>query len=59
MDLTPAVLPAPDRVHADRSTQAAYDAWLDGARYVARLLRDSTFEKESFREKIRRLAGTK
>jgi hypothetical protein len=56
-DITPAVVPAENRVYADRQTQAAYEAWLDGARYVARMHFDSTFNTEAFRDKIREFMG--
>jgi len=54
-DLTPAVLPAENRVYADRHTQDAYEAWTAGAQSVARMLTDSTIETEALRERIRRL----
>jgi len=56
-DVALAVLPAPDRVYADRQTQAAYEAWLDGARYVTRMHFDSTFNTETSRDKIREFMG--
>ena len=54
-DLAPAVLPAENRVYADRHTQDAYEAWTAGAQSVARMLTDSTIETEALRERIRRL----
>jgi len=56
-DITPAVPPALDRVYADSETQAACKAWAAGAQHGARMLQDSTFETEAFREKMRDLAG--
>jgi hypothetical protein len=56
-DITPAVLPTENRVYADRQTQGAYETWLDGARHVASMLSDSTFNTEVFRAKMRKLAG--
>jgi hypothetical protein len=56
-NIAPAVVPAENRVYADRSTQAAFDAFNAGAASVARMFFDSTFETEAFREKMRELAG--
>jgi hypothetical protein len=56
-DLAPAVLPAADRVYADRGTQAAFDAWNAGASSIALMSFDSTFETEAFWEEMRELAG--
>jgi hypothetical protein len=55
-DIAPAALPAPDRVYADRETQAAFDAWNAGAQNLARMLTESTLETEWLREKILQLA---
>jgi hypothetical protein len=53
-NIAPAVVPAPDRRYADRDTQAAFDAWDAGCRYVAMILTESTLETEALREKIDR-----
>jgi hypothetical protein len=55
-DIAPAVLPAPDRVYADRNTQAVYEAWMAGGAHVVGMLMEATFETEAFREKMRELA---
>jgi hypothetical protein len=54
----PAVLPAANRVYADRDTQAAFDAWNAGAASVARMITESTLETEALREKLLKLAGS-
>jgi hypothetical protein len=56
-EIAPAVLPAANRVYADRETQAAFDAWNAGAASVARMLTESTLETEALRERIKALAG--
>ncbi len=56
-DLAPAVVPAPDRVYADRQTQAAYEMWQHGAATVARMVAESTLDTPALREKILALAG--
>jgi site-specific recombinase len=43
-DIAPAVLPAPDRVYADRQTQELFETWNAGAATLARTLMESTFE---------------
>jgi hypothetical protein len=50
------VLPAQDRLYADRQTQAPFDSWTAGAESVARALTESTLETEPLRERIRELA---
>jgi hypothetical protein len=35
-DIAPAVLPAENRLYADRQTQAAFDAWNAGAAFASR-----------------------
>lgn len=58
-DVAPAVLPAPNRVYADRQTQEAFETWQAGARSVAAMLTGSTFETAAFRAKICALIGTR
>jgi hypothetical protein len=54
-DIRPAVLPASNRVYADRTTQAEFDAWTAAARGVARMFTESTGETGALREQILRL----
>jgi hypothetical protein len=58
-DTARAVVPAHDRRYANRDTQAVFDAWDAGCRYVAMILTESTLETEALRERIRMLAGVK
>jgi hypothetical protein len=55
-DIARAMSPSPNRMYADRQTQAASDAWNAGAKSLARMLTESTLETEALREKIRELA---
>lgn len=55
-DTAPAVLPAADRLYADRLTQEIYDAWNAGSANTARMLTDSMLETEALRERIQALA---
>ena len=55
-NIAPAAVPAPDRRYADRDTQAAFDAWDAGCRYVAMIMTEFTLEAEALREKIQPLA---
>jgi hypothetical protein len=57
-DAAPAVSPTDIRKYADRNTQAAFDAWIAGARSVARKLTEPTHETETLRDGILRLAGS-
>ena len=41
-DIAPTVLPAAERVYADRNPQAAFDVWQAGAAHVARMMTEST-----------------
>ncbi len=41
-NVAPAVLPAPDRIYADRHTQEAFEIWNAGAASVARILTELT-----------------
>ena len=56
-DTAPAVLPAANRIYADRSTQAVFEAWNAGCRYVAMIVTDSTLETAALIDRIRKLAG--
>jgi hypothetical protein len=51
-DLSRAISPGPIRTYADSCTQEAYEAWTDGARHVAGMLKKSTVETEGFRQKM-------
>ncbi len=51
-NIAPAVLPAENRIYAERDTQAAFDAWNGCGRYFARMLTESTLETEALREKL-------
>jgi hypothetical protein len=57
-DIAAAVLSGSIRVYADRSTQAAFDAYNEGARGVARMLTESAEETDALRQRIRQLAGS-
>jgi hypothetical protein len=54
--IAPAAVPSPDRRYADRDTQAAFDAWDAGCRYVALIMTESTLETKALREKMQALA---
>lgn len=45
--------------YADRDTQAVFDAWDAGCRYVAMILTESTLETEALVEKIQALSCKK
>jgi hypothetical protein len=55
----PAVASTPDRKYADRQTQAAFDAWDAGCRYVAMIVTESTLETEALCDKLKALACAK
>jgi hypothetical protein len=55
-DLAPAVLPAPDRMYADRQTQEAFDVWNAAVARVARVFGNSTIETDAFISRLRGLA---
>ena len=55
-NLAPAVLPAPDRIYADRQTQEAFDVWSAAVARVARVFANSTIETDAFITRLRGLA---
>lgn len=57
-NLVPAISPSDIRQYADKLTQEAFDAWKDGACYVATILTESTLETPALIERIGGLAGT-
>jgi len=56
-NLAPAVLPAPERIYADRQTQEAFDAWSAAVARVARMFANSTIETDAFISRPRGLPG--
>ena len=56
-NLAPAVLPAPDRIYADRQTQEAFDAWSAAVARGARVFANSTIGTDAFISRLRGLAG--